>query len=63
MPDGCGTRLVGDALQKLDGDSHLRTSRVAQGRRDVKSYDMRRVERRFMETASIGTREGEIIAQ
>jgi glycosyltransferase involved in cell wall biosynthesis len=54
---------LADALEKLYGDSQLRTSLADQGRRDVESYDMRRVARRFMETVRIGTREEEVIAQ
>jgi len=54
---------LADALEKLYGDSQLRTLLAAQGRQDVESYDMRRVARRFMETVSTGTREGEAIAQ
>ena len=43
---------LADALEKLYGDSQLRTSLADQGRRDVETFDMRRVARRFMETVS-----------
>jgi hypothetical protein len=49
--------------RKLYGDWQLRTLLADQGRQDVESYEMRRVARRFMETVSTGTREGEVIAQ
>jgi len=51
------------AIEKLYGDSQLRALLADRGRQDVESYDMRRVARRFMETVSTGTREGEVIAQ
>lgn len=54
---------LADALETLYGNSQLRASLADQGRQDVESYDMRRVARRFMETASTGTSEGEVIAQ
>ncbi|HXJ39135.1 MAG TPA: glycosyltransferase family 4 protein [Bryobacteraceae bacterium] len=54
---------LADALEKLYGDSQLRTSLADQGRCDVEAFDMRRVARCFMETVSAGTREGEVIAQ
>lgn len=52
---------LADALEKLHGDSQLRTRLADQGRRDVQNFD--RVARRFMETVRTGTREEEVIAQ
>ena len=54
---------LADAIEKLYGDSQLRALLADQGRKDVESYDMRRVGRRFMEIVSTGTREEEAIAQ
>jgi glycosyltransferase involved in cell wall biosynthesis len=51
------------AIEKLYGDSQLRTSLAEHGRRDVQRFDMRRVARCFMETVSGGVRELEEIAQ
>ena len=54
---------LADALEKLYGDSQLRTSLADQGRQDVEDYDMRLVARRFIETVSTGTREREVIVR
>lgn len=54
---------LADAIEKLYGDSQLRALLADQGRKDVESYDMRRVGRRFMEIVSTGIREEEAIAQ
>jgi glycosyltransferase involved in cell wall biosynthesis len=54
---------LADAIEKLHGDSQLRTSLAEHGRRDVERFDMRRVARCFMETVSGGVRRPEEIAQ
>ncbi len=51
---------LADAIEKLYGDSQLRTSLAEHGRRDVKDFDMRLVARRFMEIVGGGVREMEI---
>jgi glycosyltransferase involved in cell wall biosynthesis len=54
---------LADAIEKLYGDSHLRTSLAEHGRRDVQRFDMRRVARCFTETVSGGVRELEEMTQ
>ena len=54
---------LADAIDKLYGDSQLRTSLAEHGRRDVERFDMRRVARCFMETVSGGVRELEEMTQ
>ena len=51
---------LADAIEKLYGDSQLRTLLAEHGRRDVEDFDMRLVARRFVETVSGGVREMEI---
>jgi glycosyltransferase involved in cell wall biosynthesis len=48
---------LADAIQKLYGDSLLRTSLAEQGRRDVEHFEMRPVARQFVEMASGEVRE------
>ena len=51
---------LADAIEKLYGDSQLRTVLAEHGRRDVKSFDMRLVAQSFMGIVSGGVREMEI---
>jgi glycosyltransferase involved in cell wall biosynthesis len=51
---------LAEAIEKLYGDSQLRSSLAEHGRRDVEDFDMRLVARRFMETVRGGVREKEI---
>ena len=48
---------LADAIEKLYGDSKLRTSLAEHGRRDVEDFDMQRVARRFMEIVNSGARD------
>jgi glycosyltransferase involved in cell wall biosynthesis len=54
---------LADAIQKLYGDSLLRTSLAEQGRRDVEHFEMRPVARQFVEMARGEVRENEKIRE